>query len=167
MWLKISSLIIVIFLLIVVPLGVDRLLKNYQFTNKYLNYFLIFNAIFSNSIAVTAGWFFVVNFTYDNPDYRIYLYDNVFIMSLFTITVISVTIVHFFIWSYFKRKKIRFQSILDFSKFYAFQVPFLFLLYFMFNIRLFSDEAVLFLPILYACAIVVFVYSFIKIKSKG
>jgi len=99
----------------------------YEYQNKYINLFLIFNMIFSSPFAVLIAAPLSGFHKFENYQraFSVHLLDE---YSIFIMIIIFISIIKYSLWyMYFKKEN---NNLLRFSKKFVFQIPFIFLIFY-------------------------------------
>jgi hypothetical protein len=161
-----------VFALIFVPIWLllDWAVKKYNFSNKFFNAFILFNAAFSSPINVSIVVFGLYHSLWKYELFagvtaRAPIIDTIPKALSFALAIIIVAKVKYLIWAKFNNKERTLESVLEHSARYFFQLPFLVPVYFIFETE--DDISRMFLILFYLYSILaVAIYMYLSGKYR-
>lgn len=128
-------ILVIVFLLFLLLMGLalEWFVIKKHWSNLFLNTFYIFNMIFSSPFNVVFAVFILYNL-YENGiliiNERVVTETNIISISLttnilFIIISIFISMIVYLFWTFYKKIKISYQSLIDYSKIFTFRIPLL------------------------------------------
>lgn len=152
----------VVYLILFIPISayLDAKIEKYQLGNTFLNWFLVFSAMFANPGTLVVSYIIAGN------EFKAGLSTLARVLLFFAL-IVAFSALRFCVWAYKNKQQVKKESLFIFSKKFAFQIPFL-----LFTLGLFDyGNGEMSVPML-ACWLLTlgigysFVIAFIKYKFE-
>lgn len=152
-------ILVIVFLLFLLLMGLalEWFVIKKHWSNLFLNIFYIFNMIFSSPFNVVFAVFILYNL-YENSivlitHEKVVTETNIISISLttnilFIIISIFISIIVYLLWTFYKKIKISYQSLIDYSKIFTFRIPLLIITFGLFQPDIGSKYTVPFISLL-------------------